>query len=305
MTSRSIAAAAAALFLCGAGVRAQVFRSGALGVRVDVSVTDGRNPVGGLQPADFELRDAGVLQRIESARIEDVPLSVLLALDVSQSVEGERLAALKDAARAAVAALKPDDRASLIVFNYAVRQLTPWGATNAQLTSAIAALDGVGGTSLFDAAFAALTRHDAEPGRRRLLIVFTDGDDTTSWLPQDVVLEAAGRTDTVIYAVEAPHVTHLVTLGRRSGVRLTPDQPVLSKTEFLKELTARGGGERLTSTSRTLPVTFAKIISDFRTRYVLTYTPAGVDGRSWHPIEVRVKGRSARVTARRGYTVVK
>ena len=69
----------------------RTFRVGVEGVRVDVLATDGGRPVAGLKASDFELRDSGVPQQIESVAVEDVPLRVLLALDVSGSVRNEPL----------------------------------------------------------------------------------------------------------------------------------------------------------------------------------------------------------------------
>ena len=70
------------------------FRSRALAVRIDVLVMDGRNPVAGLTAADFELRDNGVVQNIDSVDNAEVPVNVVLTLDTSASVEGKRLADL-------------------------------------------------------------------------------------------------------------------------------------------------------------------------------------------------------------------
>jgi hypothetical protein len=97
------------------------FRSGAEGVRVDVLVTDGRNPIAGLTAANFELRDSGVVQTIDSVFVEDVPLSVMLALDTSRSADGAALGHLKDAAYAVVRMLGPADLAALMTFSGAVR----------------------------------------------------------------------------------------------------------------------------------------------------------------------------------------
>jgi hypothetical protein len=80
------------------------FRSSAQAVLVDVQVLEGNVPVAGLTAADFELRDSGVAQKIEAVTFEDVPVSLMLALDVSGSVKGAPLEHLKEAARAAAAA---------------------------------------------------------------------------------------------------------------------------------------------------------------------------------------------------------
>src|SRR5262245_35034105 len=129
----------------------QVFRSAVDAVRVDVLVSDGRLPVGGLTSADFELRDNGVKQAIDDLQIGEVPFSMMLALDASGSMEGSPLGHLRDGARAALDALRPDDRAALIAFNHVIMPPTPWTADRRDLTSAIAALKAHGSTSLFDA----------------------------------------------------------------------------------------------------------------------------------------------------------
>ena len=83
---------AAALLHSGPALDAQKqsFSSTTLGVRVDVLVTDGRNPVAGLNAADFELRDNGVLQTIEVVDSAEVPINAVLALDTSASTVGQR-----------------------------------------------------------------------------------------------------------------------------------------------------------------------------------------------------------------------
>src|SRR5262245_16642344 len=89
----------------------QSFSSRTLGVRVDVLVTERGKPVPGLTAADFELRDNGVSQTIEVAESSDVPVNAVLALDVSDSTAGRRLADLTAASRRLLDGLTPRDRA--------------------------------------------------------------------------------------------------------------------------------------------------------------------------------------------------
>jgi len=281
----------------------QVFRSLADAVRVDVLVTEGRRPIGGLRATDFELRDSGVAQTIDDVQIVEVPFSMMLALDTSSSMEGRPLRDLQDAARAAIDALQPGDRAAILSFGEAIEPLAPWGADRAALGSAVSHLQAGGATSLFDAALAALVARDPESGRRHLLILFTDGTDTSSWLPDYAAWDLALRTEVVVYCVatEAKRMPPVGALYRRSGIRLALRQPVVSSIDFLQELAVRTGGEHLTTSAGGLRRTFERIVTDFRSRYVLAYTPRGVAASGWHPIDVRVKGRSVKVTARRGY----
>src|SRR5258708_21073703 len=88
-------------------------------VRVDVLVLDNGHPVRGLTPADFEIADNGVAQQVDLVSFEQIPLNVVLALDMSDSLAGERLAQLQDASRAVPEALTKDDHAPLVTFSHA------------------------------------------------------------------------------------------------------------------------------------------------------------------------------------------
>src|SRR3990170_3559331 len=89
-------------------------------VRVDVLVTDRDQIVRGLGPSDFQIRDDGVLQQVDLVSFEQLPVNVLLALDASDSVTGERLEQLRQAGRALLNRLAPEDRAALLTFSHAV-----------------------------------------------------------------------------------------------------------------------------------------------------------------------------------------
>ena len=294
------AALAIAAGLIGTGQ--QVFRSSAEEVRVDVLVTDGRRPVAGLTAPSFELLDSGVAQTIEHLDVSEYPFSMLLALDTSSSMNGVALRQLQDGARAAIGALRADDRASLMTFNAAIAPITRWSAERRPLADAIEHLQADGTTSLYDAAVAAIVQRDPEPGRRNLLILFTDGSDTSSWLPDSAAYDLAARTDIVVYGISTGAAPARVTpLQWRSGIRLSRGQPVVSSADFLSTLAARTGGNHLHSAGTDLRAAFTQIVSEFRTRYVLYYRPVGVPAAGWHPIDVRLKGRRGQVTARRGY----
>ena len=91
----------------------------------------------------------------------------------------------------------------------------------------------------------------------------------------------------------------------RSGIELSPPQvrSILQGSGFLSDLATASGGQRfLVTRASELKAAFTPIVTDFRSRYVLTYTPTGVDAHGWHPIEVKVKGRNLTVRARRGYS---
>jgi VWFA-related protein len=299
---RSAAIAAALLLYLLPNQRAP-FRSAVEEVRVDVLVTEGRRSVTGLSAANFELRDSGVVQTIENVEVSEQPFSVLLALDTSSSMEGASLRQLRDGATAAVEALKPGDRASIVTFNEAIARATPWTGDRALLGATIDRLRAAGTTSLYDAATAAMLQRDPQPGRRNLLIVFTDGDDTSSWLPDSVAYDLAARTDVVVYGIttDVGPPSRDTALQWRSGIRLSPQGHIVSSTGFLAKLAGLTGGQHLRSMSADLRRTFAQIVAEFRTRYVLWYRPKDVPAAGWHPIVVRLRASHGHVTARRGY----
>ena len=111
------------------------------------------------------------------------------------------------------------------------------------------------------------------------------------------------RTDIVVYGVTLTNTARVPppNLDYRSGIRLSREQAIYSSTDFLGELAERSGGDRMSSSLPGLRRTFAKIVNDFRSRYVLTYMPNGVAATGWHRLEVRLVGRKGNVTARRGY----
>ncbi|MGB2715048.1 MAG: VWA domain-containing protein [Vicinamibacterales bacterium] len=279
----------------------QTFRSGVVAVRVDVLVMDGNTPLGGLGAGDFELRDSGVVQRIDSVGLEDVPLNVVLTLDVSASVAGEPLEHLKVAARAAVRLLRPEDRVALVTFNDYVTLGSDWTSDPASVAKAIDATQAAGATALHDAAYTALTLRNPRPARA-LALLFSDGYDTASWLPGVNVLDIAKRNEVVVYVVEFERG------GSHPGYRMDYHSGLQTGVErgstgqFLPALSEETGGRRMPADRLDrLQDTFVQIIKEFRTRYLLTYTPRGVEGNGWHTIEVKLKGKRGTVVARRGY----
>jgi len=256
------------------------FSSATLGVRVDVLVTRGKAFVSGLTAADFELRDNGVLQTVDVIDPADVPVNAVLALDMSASTSGQRLADLITASQALLSGLKPIDRAALTTFNEAVTSRVPLTSDLSAIQSALAAVQPIGNTAVMHGAYVALLTTQAEPGRS-LVVLCTDGRDTASWLDPDEVLESAKRSNAVIYTVAA---------GRAR--RWKP----------LTELADATGGHTIEiESSKDLTPEFRKILEDFRSRYILTFVPSGVDEGGFHRLDVRVRRGGVAVKARPGY----
>ena len=269
---------AAAAVLAVLSVAAQ-FTSRIEAVRVDVLVTENGRPVPSLRPSDFEVLDNGVPQKIDLASFEQIPLNVVLALDMSASLQGLRLGHLQTAGRTLLGGFKDGDRAGLVTFSHVV---SPDLELTADLDRVRAALDNVQGsgmTALIDASHAGMLMGESDAGRS-LLLLFSDGVDTASWLTAASVLETARRGDVVVYGVEIG--------GGRPG--------------FTRQLSEVTGGRLITiESTKDLSVSFAAILEEFRMRYLISYSPEGVSASGWHRLEVRVRGRGLTVRARPGY----
>jgi VWFA-related protein len=306
---RRAAAVVTALWMASVAGAAQqpAFRSSVDAVRVDVGVTDHGRSIGNLSAVDFDLTDSGIRQQIEALAVEDVPLNLVFAFDVSFSIRGAPLDYLKEAARSAVASLRPIDRVALLTFSHTLRLAAAFADDRAAVNRAIDQLVANGATALTDAVSAALALRPAVDGRT-LLLVFTDGLDTGSWLGPLAVIEQARRSDAVVDAVLLDdHSSALESSGGRTVLpaqrrRWFLEEPRWFGAEFLPAIADETGGEILIANrGRDLHDAFRRIIAAFRARYVLTYSPRDVAPSGWHPIEVRLKNGKGTVRARRGY----
>jgi VWFA-related protein len=116
---------------------------------------------------------------------------------------------------------------------------------------------------------------------RDLVLVFSDGRDTASWLQAETVLETARRSEVVVYGISVR--------GSRS-------------TRFLGALGAATGGEAFeVDTTSDLRARFLTILNGFRERYLVSYSPHGVQRGGWHKLDVKIRGRAGTVRARPGY----
>jgi VWFA-related protein len=256
-----------------------VFRTAVDVVEVDVAVMRGGRSVGGLTAANFVVTDNGIEQDVTAVMVSAEPVRLALVLDVSESVAGSRLASLIKASRGLIRALRARDEVSLITFSHRVTAVVPMGQDHAAVDASLATLTGDGATSLRDAAYLGLA---TSPGQqsRALMLLFSDGLDTASFLTESAVLAAARRSNTVVHAVRA-----------------RPDN-------FLERLVEVTGGRTWSAGSdRQLEELFGRVLDEMRARYVLSYSPSGRQTPGWHQIKVSLKGARGDVRARQGYYV--
>jgi VWFA-related protein len=281
------------LALLGASGHAQQpssrFSSGVDLVIVDALVMDGRRPVIGLRANDFELLDDGVPQEIRIIEAGSLPINMVLALDTSRSVAGRRLDNLREAGRAIMGKLGESDRGAVLAFSHHLQMRTELTGDRAQLARVFDALSASGSTALRDGAYTAMSLADATRGRW-LLLIFSDGVDTASFLTERRVVEAARRSNVVVYP-----------LALRARVPRQAHAPPLD-TGFLEAL-ARETGGRLTFADGDDDIgdAFARIFDEFSRRYLLGYVPTNVGLPGWHALEVKLRNRRGVVSARRGY----
>lgn len=282
----ALAAAAclsAAVRTAAAQTPTPVFRSHTDVVSVDVSVTRARRAVTGLTAKDFVLTDNGVPQVVEAITVEALPIDVSLVVDLSGSTASTLERFKADITRMA-GLLRPTDRVRLIRFADDVRQIIPMQPSTVPLP--LDDLKSGQSTSLNDALFVALAR-PAELNRRHLIVIFTDAEDTWSTIENASLPTIASRADAVLHVV-------LSTYDRAS------DPSIMTSRQALR-LAAEGTGGDVRYL-RDAVGAFRQVLEEFRTSYVLRYTPRGVPREGWHDVTVQLAREGIfTIRARRGY----
>ena len=280
MLSLLTAAVTAATLAAG---QQPIFKSGVDVVRIDASVMNGRSAVGGLTKDHFTITDNGVAQTIDSVSMDRVPLSLMLVLDTSESLLGPPIAALTAATRRLIESLRPDEAASLVIFSDQVRLAVPHTRDRAPLLTALTGLTAAGATSINDAIVLALLHRPPQTQEtRQVMIVFSDGIDTASWLRSGQAQEAVRRSGMLVHVVEL--------------------RAEVGSTNFAREVAKAGGGRAWSATSAgALRELFEKVLEELRAGYLITYYPSGVSRYGWHNVKITLKNARGEVTARPGY----
>jgi Ca-activated chloride channel homolog len=280
-----------------AGQASTAFHSGVDLVSLTTTVTDPSNRfVLDLGAGDFQIFEDGVGQEVRFFSRTTLPLSVSLLLDSSASMD-EKMKTAQRAALGFAEALRPQDQAQVIDFDSRVSVVAPFGASRAEIEKAITSTVAGGSTSLYNAVYIALRElnkvrsRNLEDLRRQAIIVLSDGEDTSSLVAYDEVLELAKRSETVIYAI-----------GIRSKDGYSGKS--YSDAEYvLRQLSSQTGGRVFfPSGPEELPSIYALISEELSSQYLLGYTSSSPhrDGR-WRRIQVRVSRPGATARTRQGY----
>ena len=283
---------AAILLLCGgfsAFAQQPTFRTGTRTVALYATVTDAQKRlVPDLAQDDFQIYDNDKLQTIDLFVNEVQPITVVVMLDTSASMTGN-LKLLEQAAEQFLMRMLPKDKGLVGAFNDKI-EFYPSTFTNDRdrLIRSLRELDFGNPTRLYDAIAASMDRLDKIDGRR-VVLVFTDGEDTGSRTNDGSVLDQARREEVMIYAV-----------GLRSdyfnGARQVRSKPDSGLKRLAEE--TGGGYFELDKTSDLAP-TFTRVAQELHSQYVLGFTPTQLDGRI-HRVAVKAKAGMT-VRARRSY----
>lgn len=279
------------------------FRSGTDAVTIEASVRDGTKVMLGLDAKDFVVTDNGVPQEIYQASYGKLPIDVTVALDISYSVTGDALNRLRRAIAQLMADLSKDDRLKLITFNEQVSRVVDFTSDESAVDGAIQSVRAGGATSILDAISVALVSATGAD-RRQLVVLLTDGNDSTSATEPQQLLQVAQRSNATVTAVLPSGLVPLAGFGRVRALTTPMSQFQYDLSQFYSKLATDTGGLLIPLTSATsdLTPTFRRALDEFRSSYVLYFTPKGVERGGYHVLTVTVpRNKSYTVRARRGY----
>ena len=268
--------------------RPPVFGAGIEVINLNVSVTDGRGRyVTDLVKNDFSVFEDGVRQDLSIFSHEDIPISLVLMLDTSASMD-EKLATARAAAIRFVGTLRPQDNAQIMQFNDRTTILQDFVADHPKLEAAIQRTEAAGPTALHNALYVALKELERQKTqgelRRRAIVLLSDGEDTASLVSDDQVLDLARKTEINIYAISL-------------RPRHMPDRNQVKFSQAAHLLTAltqeTGGQVHFPNSLSELDAVYDRIAEELRTQYSLGYVSNNPrrDGK-WRRIVVRTPERS-------------
>ncbi len=282
----AVAIVAAALAVARPIAQEPVFRASVESVTVDVSVTRNGVPVTGLEARHFVVRDNGMPQTVERVMFDEVPLHLLLVFDTSSSLGSSGVRALADAAGALVDALKPTDQVGLITFSESVDVRVPLTQEHDRVRTALRGGTPGGPTAWRDALFVATQLFEPRLDTRRVVLLLTDGRDTSSWMPAADIRDVVRRSGVVLHAVDPP-LPPPTSDPREAFSRISPVNA--STPRALREAVDAGGGRLwMASSGKGLRERFLEVLDELRSRYLLSYTPSGPRTTGWHDVSVAI-----------------
>jgi Ca-activated chloride channel family protein len=280
----------------GPAPQGPAFRVGIDIVSLNVTVTDGSSHyVTDLAQQDFTVFEDGIKQDVTFFSRRSQPIALSLLLDSSASME-DKLPTLQGAASNFIRRLKPQDIAQIVDFDSRVEVRQAFTGNQTELMSAIDQTAAGGSTSLHNAIYIALKELrkvravSEEDVRRQALIVFSDGEDTSSLVSFDEVLDLAKRSETSIYAIALRGVD-----TQTKGFR---------EAEYVMKTLAQetGGRAFFPAKLEDLAGVYTQIADELASQYTIGYTSRNArrDG-AWRRIIVQVTRPNVTPRAKRGY----
>ena len=290
--TRALLLAAGALTLVAADPGAQI-KVSTQTVPLYVTVTDNtKRLVPDLVREDFEIYDNGKLQQMTNFDNQATPINAVVMLDTSGSMT-LALDLVKRAAEEFLIRLLPVDKAKVGAFNDKLEVKPdiglPFTSDRDHLIRALQDLDFGYPTRLYDAVDFAITELKNVDGRK-VVLVFTDGEDTASKIDAGDAVERARLEETMVYSIGMENEY----MAGTQRVRTSPDRGLRRLSE------ETGGGFFMLKKKDELGSTFTRIAQELHSQYVMGFTPETLDGKI-HKLEVKVKRPGMTARARRSY----
>ena len=265
------------------------FRAGTELVSLFVTVTDAqRRLIPDLVQDDFEILDNEKPQTIVFFENQAPPITVVVMLDTSGSMTGN-IALLRQAAEQFLLRLFPGDKAKVGAFNDKIQVGSRFTNDRDDLIAEVKDLDYGNGTRLYDALLFSLDELKGIEGRK-VVLIFTDGEDTASRVGMGSVIDRARTDEVMVYSIglESDYFN-----GQRM-IRSKPDSGLRKISD------ETGGGYFELKKTADLAPTFTRVAQELHSQYVLGFTPGQLDNRV-HKLTVRVKQPGMTARARRSY----
>jgi Ca-activated chloride channel family protein len=298
---KSVALASAALLASLAVLSAQQppsFRAGVELVSLNVTVMEGQKYITDLNQEDFSVYEDGAKQEVTFFNKSNLPIALALLLDTSASME-TKLQTAQEAAIGFAKKLRPQDLAEVIDFDSRVVVLQNFSNSSGELESAIRKTSAGGSTSLYNAIYIALkdlkkvVAKSPDEIRRQAIVVLSDGEDTSSLLPFEEVLDLAKRSETAIYSI-----------GLRANEGPATTTRGFKEAEFvLRQFSQETGGRSFFPNQLAdLNNVYGQISDELSSQYIVGYTSRNAkrDG-AWRRIVVRVNRPNVQARTKLGY----
>jgi len=277
--------------------KSQIFRAGVEVVSLNVTVVDGQNHyVTDLNEGDFNVFEDGAKQDLTFFNKSNLPIALSLLIDSSASME-QRMPIAQEAASGFAKKIRPQDLAQIVDFDSRVEILQGFTNKADELEKAIKATSSGGSTALHNAVYISLKElakvkaKNPEEIRRQAIIVLSDGEDTSSLVTFEEVLELAKRSETAIYTIGLQPRDNAALKGFREA-------------EFVLRQFAQETGGRAFFVQRAeeLKDVYGQIADELSSQYTMGYAPKNPkrDG-AFRRLVVQVNRANATARTKRGY----